>query len=88
MSIKELEQSVIDSGVDVVKKLYLYNSNHFWDDVVRQLNKATGYDYLHCEQIAIIAHTKGKSVVKSGNFEELKIIQSVLKEINLKTEII
>gem|GEM_PF-5839794 len=34
MSIKELEQSVIDSGIDVVKKLFLHNSNHFWDDVV------------------------------------------------------
>jgi ATP-dependent Clp protease adapter protein ClpS len=52
-----------------------------------QLQKATGYDLVHCEQIAIIAHTKGKAVVKSGEYEELQKINAVLKEIGLVTEI-
>lgn len=86
--VKELETSDVDSDVDVTKKLELYNSAHYWDDVVRQLNKATGYDLLHCEQIAVIAHTKGKAIVKSGEVMELKQIQSVLNEINLKTKIV
>lgn len=87
-TVKELETADVDSGVDVTKKLELYNSAHYWDDVVRQLNKATGYDLLHCEQIAVIAHTKGKAIVKSGEVTELKQIQSVLNEINLKTKIV
>lgn len=69
------------------RKLILYNSNHIWDDVLNQLELATGYDRLHCEQIAIIAHTKGKAVVKSGDLDELEPVNSVLKEIRLITEI-
>lgn len=69
------------------RKLILYNSNHTWDDVLNQLELATGYDMLHCEQIAIIAHTKGKAVVKSGDMDELEPVNSVLKEIRLITEI-
>lgn len=85
---KEVELSDVDSDVNVTRKLELYNSAHYWDDVVRQLNKATGYDFLHCEQIAVIAHTKGKAIIKSGEVQELKRIQSVLNEINLKTKIV
>ncbi|MBK8551187.1 MAG: ATP-dependent Clp protease adaptor ClpS [Ignavibacteria bacterium] len=60
---------------------------HTWDDVILQLQKATGYDIIHCEQIAIIAHTKGKAVVKSGDIEELEIINNILREIMLITSI-
>ncbi len=70
-----------------MRRLILFNSSHIWDDVVEQLSKATGYDNLHCEQIALIAHTKGKAVVKSGDFDELKLIDSILKEISLVTVI-
>ncbi len=88
MSTKELEQNVTDINVNVLRRLFIYNSNHFWDDVILQLQKATGFDIQQCEQIAVIAHTTGKAVVKSGEFEELKKINDVLKEINLITKII
>ena len=82
-------RSLEDFGGDVseMRKLVLFNSDHIWDDVVHQLMKATGYDQLHCEQIALIAHTKGKSVVKSGDMDELMQINSILKEISLITSI-
>lgn len=73
--------------VNVLCKLVLFNSNHFWDDVICQLQKATGYDIIHCEQIATIAHTKGKAIVKSGDIEELEGINHILKEIELITTI-
>lgn len=88
MAIKELEIEVHFGDTDEMRRLILYNSNHFYDDVITQLQKATGYDTIQCEQIAIIAHTKGKAVVKSGEMDELNQINSVLKEINLVTEII
>ena len=84
---KEQEITSTDTQVPVIMKLILYNSHHFWDDVVFQLQKATGFDLLQCEQIAIIAHTKGNAVVKSGALQELTRINGVLKEINLVTEI-
>lgn len=87
MSTKTSEEYSLDEDVPVMRQLILYNSKHFWDDVVLQLQKATGYDLLHCEQIAVIAHTKGSAVVKSGDFEELAKIDSVLKEISLVTKI-
>lgn len=87
MATKALEYEVTDTDVPVLCRLILYNSHHFWDDVILQVQKATGYDILHCEQIAIIAHTKGKAVVKSGEKTELEKINLVLKEINLVTQI-
>jgi ATP-dependent Clp protease adapter protein ClpS len=88
MSTKELEQNITDEDVTVLRRLFIYNSSHFWDDVVMQLQKATGFDVQQCEQIAVIAHTTGKAVVKSGPYEELQKINTVLKEINLITKII
>jgi hypothetical protein len=88
MGVKELEKEIHFGDSDELHRLILYNSNHYYDDVIQQLMKATGYDTIQCEQIAIIAHTKGKAVVKSGEIEELNQINSVLKEINLVTEIV
>ena len=88
MSTKELEKEITNIEAPVLRRLFIYNSSHFWDDVVNQLQKATGFDILHCEQIAMIAHTKGKAVVKSGDYGELNLIDSVLKEISLVTKII
>ena len=72
---------------DELRKLILFNSNHVWENVIIQLQKATGYDIIHCEQIAMIAHTKGKAVVRSGDPDELEIINNILKEIKLITSI-
>jgi len=87
MSTKEQEKNITSDETPVMKRLILFNSNHFWNEVVLQLMKATHYDILHCEQIAIIAHTSGKAVVKSGDISELTPIDTVLKEINLITKI-
>lgn len=87
MGTKEKDLSVTNIETPTQKKLLIYNSAHFWEKVILQLQKATGFDVIHCEQIAIIAHTKGKAVVKSGELEELVRINNVLKEINLITEI-
>lgn len=87
MDIKEKSSETTDIDSTITRKLVLFNSNHLWDDVVNQLMKATGFDILHCEQIAIIAHTKGRAVVKSGDYDELARIDGVLKEINLVTKI-
>ncbi len=87
MSTKEKELSTTGVDTPELRKLILFNSSHLWDEVIIQLQKATGFDVLQCEQIAIIAHTKGKATVKSGGYDELSRINSVLREINLITEI-
>jgi hypothetical protein len=87
MSTKEKESVTTDIESTDIRKLILFNSEHFWDQVISQLQKATGFDIIQCEQIAVIAHTKGKAVVKSGQYAELSGINSILQEINLITEI-
>ncbi|MBK6772965.1 MAG: ATP-dependent Clp protease adaptor ClpS [Ignavibacteria bacterium] len=82
-----LQKETSDNTFSGLRKLILYNSNHLWDDVINQLGKATGFDILRCEQIALFAHTKGKAVVKSGTADELGTINNVLREIDLITEI-
>ena len=84
---KHIEKITVDEDVPAIRKLILFNSYHFWEEVILQLQKATGFDTVHCEQIAIIAHTKGSAVVKSGIYEELKKIDNILKEIGLITAI-
>ena len=87
MNNKYSEKIINNNSSEESRKLIIFNSDHIWDDVTSQLHKATGYDNIHCEQIAVIAHTKGKAVVKSGELDELEKINSVLKEINLVTSI-
>ena len=87
MKEKLLEKKRDFNGTEELRKLILFNSSHVWDDVIEQLHKATGYDMLHCEQIAMIAHTTGKATVKSGDIHELGSINRILKEINLVTDI-
>lgn len=87
MGIRTKEKDNSDIKVLELRKLILYNSSHTWDEVILQLEKATGYDMIHCEQIATIAHTKGKAVVKSGEIEELEMVNNILKQINLITSI-
>ncbi len=87
MDVKELEKIDKDVSDGDRKSLILFNSGHYWDEVVNQLKKATGFDILQCEQIAMIAHTKGKAVVISGDINRLLPVENVLNEIGLHTEI-
>ena len=87
MGIRTKEKDNSDINVLELRKLILFNSSHIWDEVILQLEKATGFDIIHCEQIATIAHTKGKAVVKSGEIDELVTINNILKQISLITSI-
>lgn len=87
MDTKILEKEINESIVADIKKLILFNSTHLWDEVILQIQKATGFDIIHCEQIATIAHTKGKAVVKSGDIIDLGKINVILREIKLVTTI-
>ncbi len=87
MEIKTIENEVRRKSEAELRKLILFNSGHTWDDVILQIQKATGYDLVHSEQIATIAHTKGKAVVKSGDLDELDVINKILREIKLITKI-
>ncbi len=69
-------------------KVILYNDDiHTFDEVILQLQKATRCSAQRAEQIAFEAHTKGKAVAFSGEFDECFRVAGVLREIQLIVEI-
>lgn len=79
----ELEDSVATPW-----RLILYDDDiHTFDEVIEQLMKATGCSYSVAEDMTWKVHNEGKTLVHEGEFEECLRIDSVLKEIQLITEI-
>jgi ATP-dependent Clp protease adapter protein ClpS len=84
----ELDEKV-DSGVAQPWVCILFNDDvHSFDEVIFQIIKATGYSFSKARNITIEAHTKGKAVVFSGDFEECLSVSNVLEEIQLRTQIL
>ncbi len=69
-------------------RVILFNDDiHTFDEVIRQLIKATGCSTSKAEKLAWEVHSKGKACVYEGTFEECFRVQGVLREIQLVTEI-
>lgn len=81
------KEEVLES-VTTPWRLILYNDEiHTFDEVIYQLRKATGCGIQEAERMTWQVHTEGKTTVHEGEFEECLRIDSVLKEIQLVTEI-
>lgn len=83
----ELSTITIDDLLNE-NKLVLYNDNiNSFQLVVVALCAVMQYDEIQAENLALIAHNKGKAVVKTGNYNKLKNYHNNLKEFNLTLEI-
>ena len=72
-----------------VWQVILYNDDyHLFDQVVAQVQKATGYAYPRAYAITMEAHTTGRAVVWSGAIEECLRVEAVLREIGLHTDVV
>ena len=72
-----------------VWQVILYNDDyHLFDQVVAQVQRATGYAYPRAYAITMEAHTTGRAVVWSGAIEECLRVEAVLREIGLHTDIV
>lgn len=66
----------------------LYNDDvHTFDEVILQLQKATGCSASEGTKIAMEAHSKGKAVAYKGEFEQCNRVAGILREIGLVVEI-
>lgn len=84
VAVEEEESERIDDPWRVI----LYNDEiHTFEEVIRQLIKATGCTTARAEKLAWEVHTNGKAAVYEGSFEECFQVQGVLREIQLVTEI-
>lgn len=69
-------------------QVVLYNDDiHSFDEVILQIQKATGYSLLEATRITFEAHIKGKAVVYKGDFPKCNRVAGVLREIGLSVEI-
>lgn len=83
----EMEEAVEDQ-VYTPWRVILYDDDiHTFEEVINQLQKATGCSLAKAEQLTLKVHNEGKATVFEGEFEECLKVDSVLKEIQLVTEI-
>jgi ATP-dependent Clp protease adaptor protein ClpS len=75
-----------DTGTKLSIILYNDDVNTF-DYVTAVLQQFCGHGHLQAHQCALLTHYKGKCSVKNGNYNELEMICSNMKEAGLKAKI-
>ncbi|MAL18118.1 MAG: Clp protease ClpS [Balneola sp.] len=84
--VKEKEE--VEESVNTPWRLILFDDDiHTFEEVISQLMKATGCSLSEAEDKTWKVHNEGKALVHEGEFEDCLRIDSVLKEIQLVTEI-
>lgn len=85
---EELIDQDLDLNLDRPWNVILYNDDwHPFDEVVSQVQKATGYSLEKAEMITYEAHTAGRAVAYTGAKDECHRVATVLREIRLLVEI-
>ncbi|AIG30434.1 ATP-dependent Clp protease adaptor ClpS [Flavobacterium psychrophilum] len=75
--------------VAINNEIVLFNDDvNTFDHVINTLIRVCHHEELQAEQCALLVHYKGKCVVKTGTFDELKPQCSSLLEAGLSAEII
>lgn len=81
-------EEVVDESIATPWRVILYDDDiHTFDEVIAQLIKATGCGLAKAEELTWQVHNEGKAIAYEGEFEECLRVDSVLKEIQLVTEI-
>ena len=84
----EEEEEKEDEQENTPWRVILFNDEeHTFDEVIGQLIKATGCSHSKAEELTMKVHNEGKALVYEGSFEECFEVNSILKEIELITEI-
>ncbi|HEX8236294.1 MAG TPA: ATP-dependent Clp protease adaptor ClpS [Abditibacteriaceae bacterium] len=78
-----------DTGnTDSEYRVVLYNDDfHSMEEVVLQLQKATGCDIETAINIMLEAHTHGRAICYQGTREECQRVARILREIRLQVEV-
>lgn len=69
-------------------RVILYNDEwHTIDEVVLQIQKATGYDMYKATSIMLEAHTQGRAVCFRGDRDQCHRVAGILRQIRLQVEV-
>jgi ATP-dependent Clp protease adapter protein ClpS len=89
-TVIEISPGILDQleeSVDSPWVVILYNDDwHPFDQVVFQIQKATGCSLEKAEWVTYEAHTLGKAVAFSGTLDECERVAAILREIKLQVE--
>ncbi len=78
----------VGTGLDHLWMVILFNDDdHAFDQVVAQVQKATGCSPGEAFQITYTAHTNGQAVAYVGGKAQCEQVASVLREIDLHVEL-
>lgn len=76
------------SQEEVLHSLILFNDEvNTFDFVIESLVEVCNHDFMQAENCALIAHYKGKCVVKRGSFNELAVMKRELDFRDLTVEV-
>jgi len=82
---EEIETEILP---DLPWNVILYNDDvHSFEEVILQVQKATGFSIERAIEITLEAHNKGRTICYSGNLEKCTKVANILKEIELHVEI-
>lgn len=69
-------------------QVVLFNDEvHSFDEVILQLQKATGYSLEKATELTLRVHHNGKAVVYIGSKDECEKVAGVLGQIRLSTQV-
>lgn len=86
----EKTEEKVESRQDTstTNKLIMYNDDvNSFETVITALNKCLGYPPNQAEQLAVIAHHRGRAILKEGTMEELLDPMIALTSENITVEI-
>ena len=85
----QTDEEVLDEvKIQQPAKAILFNDEvHTFDEVIRQIMKATGCDLPAAEAMTMEVHNNGKCCVFTGELTKCLQVTSVLEEIELMTQI-
>ena len=95
MSPKVLERpdifTVIDESIEEAFpwQVIIFNDDvHTFDEVIVQIQKATGASLQNAFEITVEIHTQGKAICFEGALTECDRVAKILREISLSVEVV
>lgn len=80
--------TIVAEQLDRLWRVILYNDDwHTFDEVIMQLQKATGCSEDQAAQIAEQVHSHGSATAYTGEKDRCKRVATVLREIRLQVEL-
>ena len=83
-------EPVVDERVELQRpwQVILFNDDvHSFDEVILQVQKATGCSLERAVEITYTAHTEGQAVCFGGPLERCEMVAAKLQEIRLRVSI-